>query len=227
MQVMTYGSTYSPSCKQAVKNFNASKFSDKYPKAAMAIVEQHYVDDYLDSFDTEQEASQISKQVIEIHDTAGFCIRSFISNSEAVIQSLPKDLGTNVSLKQFSEKDSVFEKVPRVYWNTSNNSISYTINMNKLSAEVLRGEHLPTKREILAFVMSIYNPLGLISNTTIHGKILLQKLHKKTQDWDHRMPERLGTEWSYWLELVKQTENMSIPRRISIPDATDIVYRCV
>ncbi|XP_074042695.1 uncharacterized protein [Leptinotarsa decemlineata] len=45
MKVMTFGATSSPSMAQFVKNRNAEEFSSKFPEAARAIIEKHYVDD--------------------------------------------------------------------------------------------------------------------------------------------------------------------------------------
>lgn len=176
----------------------------------------------MDSFDTEEEVSQIINQVIDVHDTAGFFIRNFISNSKSITDTLPKDRQEQKSMKLFSQKESEFEKVLGVYWNTNNDAIGYTINMNKLSIEVLRQENLPRKREVLAFVASINDPLGSIANITIHGRILVQMMHKETIDCDQRMSEHMEQYWTHWLDLIKQAENLSIPRYVSTPSASDI-----
>ncbi|XP_053686353.1 uncharacterized protein LOC128735899 [Sabethes cyaneus] len=46
MDVLTFGSTCSPSSAQFVKNLNVSQFAEEFPEAAAAIVDHHYVDDY-------------------------------------------------------------------------------------------------------------------------------------------------------------------------------------
>ncbi|XP_070067169.1 uncharacterized protein [Drosophila virilis] len=49
MRVMTFGAAYSPSAAQYVKTLNALQFQDSDPRAVKAIIECHYVDDYLSS----------------------------------------------------------------------------------------------------------------------------------------------------------------------------------
>lgn len=41
LQVMTFGASCSPSCAQFVKNLNANKYVDQFPRAAEAITKQH------------------------------------------------------------------------------------------------------------------------------------------------------------------------------------------
>lgn len=70
MNVATFGSTCSPSSTQYVKNLNAMEHSEEFPKAARAITENHYVDDYLDSVDTVDEAVQLAMDV-QLHRSFG------------------------------------------------------------------------------------------------------------------------------------------------------------
>lgn len=81
MQVMIFCSARSPSLAQYVKNINAEAYKETHPRAYRAIVDCHYVDDYVDSFDNVDDAIAVSKDVVNIHQQAGFELRGFISNS--------------------------------------------------------------------------------------------------------------------------------------------------
>ncbi|XP_058447516.1 uncharacterized protein LOC131427935 [Malaya genurostris] len=88
LKVMAFGATCSPSSAQFVKNQNAQRFIDRFPRAVEAIMEEHYVDDMLSSVETEDEAIKLAKDVQLIHAEAGFEIRNWLSNSNRVLQEL-------------------------------------------------------------------------------------------------------------------------------------------
>ncbi|KAG5872502.1 hypothetical protein JTB14_025035 [Gonioctena quinquepunctata] len=60
-----------------------------------AIINHHYVDDYLDGTETEEGAVKLIGDVIYVHSKAGFEIRNFISNSLVVLEQLPENSLTN------------------------------------------------------------------------------------------------------------------------------------
>ncbi|XP_055588827.1 uncharacterized protein LOC129741145 [Uranotaenia lowii] len=68
MDVATFGSTCSPASAQFVKNRNAEIHAQLYPEAATAIIRDHYVDDYLASFESEEEALRVSRDVRLVHE---------------------------------------------------------------------------------------------------------------------------------------------------------------
>lgn len=88
MQVMIFGSISSPCSAQYVKNLNAEIYKDTHPKAYKAIVDSHYVDDYVDSFDDVNEAINVTKDIINIHRQAGFELRGFVSNSKDFLEGI-------------------------------------------------------------------------------------------------------------------------------------------
>ncbi|XP_055633030.1 uncharacterized protein LOC129773448 [Toxorhynchites rutilus septentrionalis] len=87
MDVGTFGSTCSPCSAHYIKNLNAKDFVDQFPDAVKAIVDKHYVDDYLDSTFTVGEAIKRASEVAvesavtadnrpsiaELHDTRPAC----------------------------------------------------------------------------------------------------------------------------------------------------------
>lgn len=56
---------------------------------------------------------------------------------------------------------------------------------------LLHGDVVPTKRQLLQVVMSIFDPLGLVSLAVVHGKILVQKAWRAKIGWDDKINEDL------------------------------------
>ncbi len=72
MTVLFFGAASSPCSAIYAKNKNADLFADQFPTAVEAIKSNFYMDDYLGSTETEDEAIEIRKQITTIHDAGGF-----------------------------------------------------------------------------------------------------------------------------------------------------------
>lgn len=91
MMAMMFGAVSSPSQAQFVKNFNARQLEVTLPGVMRAITLQHYVDDYLDSADTEEEAIKLINDVRATHKSGVFRLTKFSSNSQKVRNSIPEE----------------------------------------------------------------------------------------------------------------------------------------
>ncbi|XP_055543781.1 uncharacterized protein LOC129729296 [Wyeomyia smithii] len=92
--------------------------------------------------------------------------------------------------------------------------LSYRFNHNDKGAGIFNIDEIPTKKQVLSLLMSIYDPLGLIFHLVVHGKILMQELHKYSKQWDILVPDELYDQWLNFLRKLKQAEGLSIPRCI-------------
>lgn len=131
-----------------------------------------------------------------------------------LLKTIPEERRHKSFIKSLEDKDSEAEKVLGIYWTTKDDCLAYQIKWNKYGDKLLKNE-IPTMREVLANIMSIYDPLGLISDLSIHGRILMQELHKATTKWDDPIPTNLHEQWTTWVKTIKEAENLSIPRCIT------------
>ncbi|XP_055614764.1 uncharacterized protein LOC129761087 [Toxorhynchites rutilus septentrionalis] len=72
--------------------------------------------------------------------------------------------------------------------------------------------YVPTKREMLKLVMSLFDPLGFITFFLIHGRILIQEAWAAGLDWDTPINDQLLSKWSRWLSQFSTLNNLQIPR---------------
>lgn len=201
MDVATFGSASSPCSAQYVKN----------RKAAAAIVQKHYVDDYYDSVDTIEEAIRRAKEVRFIHSKAGFEIRNWVSNSAEVLHSLgesnpTKDVHFNI------DKTTENERVLGIIWSPNQDSFSFATDHRPDLQPFVDGIQRPTKRLVLSCVMGFFDPLGLLAPFTIHGKTLVQDLWRSGCDWDEEIDDEALQKWTRWTSLLKQVAAIRIPR---------------
>lgn len=71
-----------------------------------------------------------------------------------------------------------------VFWDTIDDVITFKISPSILNNEIFVGSKVPTKREVLKILMSIYDPLGLVGNFLMYLKIVLQEIWRSGVDWD-------------------------------------------
>merc|ERR1712101_49355 len=73
-----------------------------------------------------------------------------------------------------------------------------------------------TKRRVLSFVMSQYDPLGLASPLMLGAKLLLRRLYASGLDcgWDEKLPEKEQATWHTFIADAMKLREISIPRAV-------------
>ncbi|XP_017487272.1 PREDICTED: uncharacterized protein LOC108375640, partial [Rhagoletis zephyria] len=212
MRVMTFGAACSPCAANYVKKINALEYRKKVSgavRAVKSILDYHYVDDYVDSFDTEEEAADITKQVRAIHKMAGFDLCNFASNSSRVTEALGGDGAT----RQIAKKEGVLvDRVLGLFWQASTDTFGFKLKFNNVESSVLNGMRRPTKRELLSVVMSIFDPLGFLSNFVVSAKILMREVWKHDIRWDEPLPNNVNAAWECWRKQLSTVAEYVVPR---------------
>ncbi|XP_055640368.1 uncharacterized protein LOC129777849 isoform X1 [Toxorhynchites rutilus septentrionalis] len=208
MNVATFGSTCSPSSAQYVMNLNAKEHSTEYPEAAEAILMRHYVDDYLDSKDSESEAIKLAKDVKLVHSHTGFHLRNWLSNSSRFIEQIGETATMSEKRLTLLKAESI-ERVLGMAWRPNVDVFIFSATL------AMHVEH-PTKRQVLRAVMSLFDPLGLLSFFLVQGKVLVQDvqdLWRSNIEWDQLIPAKLHEKWSQWTSKFNQLNMVSIHRQ--------------
>lgn len=206
MTAMIFGAISSPSVAQYVKNYNAKKYEKDTPGVYEAITKQHYVDDYFDSADTDESAIQIVHDVVNAHKQGGFKLVKFISNSKKLLESLPDDLKAEL------DPNKLFERILGLQWRIDEDTFVMSLTFEKFDEALIKAEVKPTKRKLLQFMMSIFDPLGFLSPILIKLKLIYQDLWRSDIKWDCEVPDKIFQRWKNWLNEVKSLKCIEIPR---------------
>ena len=93
MNVHLFGKKDSPCCSQwALKQTVLEKDCNYPQRVSDAILEHFFVEDYLDSFVSEQEAIDTVYKIRELLSSSGFNLTKFLSNSHKILKSLSNSI---------------------------------------------------------------------------------------------------------------------------------------
>ncbi|XP_075170482.1 uncharacterized protein LOC142242847 [Haematobia irritans] len=207
MTVMTFGASCSPSLANYIKNRNALRFMTDYPKAVKSILNNTFVDDWLQSVDMEDEMIDLARTVHSIHDSGGFEMRNWHTNSNRVLHSL--DTKEQTQGKKFEGPNSDMEKVLGMWWDTEKDEFGFFENYS----DTIKDQNFkPTKRNVLRVIMTIFDPLGLLAHFVIHGKILMQDIWRSGVGWDEPIESAECEKWWKWINILPKISTVRIPR---------------
>ncbi|XP_063371608.1 uncharacterized protein LOC134659830 [Cydia amplana] len=220
MTSLVFGANSSPFIAQYVKNRNAQRYASTMPAAVAAICEQHYMDDYLDSLPDEAAAIKMVKDVTFIHKQGGFDMCNWTSNSEAVLDSVPKEALGTAALRFKLDRQQEGERTLGLIWYPATDEFGFDLSLKRIPSDIVSGKQVPTKRIMLRVIMSIFDVFGFLSPFTIQGKIMLQSLWQLSIDWDENIPNNIFVKWSEWINLLKEMRYVRIPRCYLSPIGT-------
>ena len=106
--------------------------------------------------------------------------------------------------KQQLGSNSFEAKLFGLLWDKSKDTLSVTISKEKSAS---------TKRGVLSVLAKIYDPLGIVSPTTLLGKIMYREICESNVAWDGELPKPLKKRWDDWSATLP--EQFTIPRTLA------------
>ena len=211
LTTVTYGVNSSP--YMAIKTLHqlANDEGEHFPNASKILCEQTYVDDVIGGADTEDEASALQEELIQLLKKGGFELRKWTSNSSRLLRDLPQELQeVPVFLQSINQPHF---SILGLYWCSTTDTFSYKFSFS---------DGPITKRHCLSWVAQIYDPSGWLSPVTMWAKCFIQLLWAKGLDWDTPLSTELSNHWLKFINCLDQLENLKIPRSFQIGSSKSI-----
>ena len=96
-----------------------------------------------------------------------------------------------------------------IIWDNIEDTLEFSLG--KVGSE-LDSSTIVTKRNILSTLASVFDPHGLVSPVVVSAKIVFQELRKENIRWDDALPLELLERWKIWLQGLKKTNIILVPR---------------
>ncbi|XP_055715140.1 uncharacterized protein LOC129809350 [Phlebotomus papatasi] len=193
-----FGVTSSPFLAMRVLNDLAEQDQATYPLASELLTKSFYVDDCLSSVPTIQMAQQSIQQLQDLLASAGMKLAKWNSNEPIIVESLST---------QPKQEVPTSSSTLGMTWHSLSDHFQFQLSTDFTTAR--------TKREVLAWVASLYDPLGLIGPTVVYRKLIIQRLWKENVGWDHSIPDDILVEWNRYAHALPAIKNLTVPRWIS------------
>lgn len=223
LNTVTYGLKSSSYLATRCLNELAFRYQNEYQLAYPVILNSTYVDDILYSHNDLNTLKETKIQLTDLLNKGSFTLHKWSANDAKILQDIPveqqcfgeiniqrdmKALGLNFDI---SSDSFVFAPPPR--------------------------QSVKTKREILSFISTFYDPLGLIGPIFVKAKQIMQSLWLSKTDWDSMPPEHIQKQWQeFYNELIEMPQikikrNVSLNDRekiqlIGFSDASNVAYGC-
>ena len=178
---------------------------------ALHILRNIYVDNVLIGINSINEICGVYEEAKSLFKRAAMNLRQWNSNCCESLEFLP-----NCEKSVASDSTSVLG----LSWNCFEDTINISGCDKIVTFDV-------TKRDVLHSVAAIFDPLGLLSPITFHGKIFLQKLWVADKPWDEPLSMELLTEWKKVAQLLRDISRVRIPRFIGkVTEESQLLIFC-
>jgi len=202
LNTVTYGTSAAPFLATRCLNQLAIDNREKFPVGARAAEESFYVDDLIDSVDTEEQAICIFTELSSMLSTAQLDIRKWASNSSKFLNVIPKELHEKEI--SFNIADNTIYALG-IQWNSVTDCFYYSFDKCLCARNM-------TKRQLLSQLASVFDPIGFLAPLTIRAKLIFQSLWKTKIDWDDEIPASLQIDWSSYTDDLQKLNSLAIPR---------------
>lgn len=224
LTVHVFGAKSSPSVANYALQRCASEHKEYSVEARSSVLKNFYVDDFLKSTHDDTEAVRVIIEVTKLLKEASFNLTSFTSNSTKVIQSLPKQkLGKELQHTILtSNADLPDSSALGILWHPRTDEFGFSVKVRPCCTNDL------TKRNILSYLASLYDPTGICCPILIPAKQVFQECCRQKIGWDEQLPTNLKHQWLKWIDDLKYLPIYKMSRSLDASQNTshEIHYFC-
>ena len=171
------------------------------PLVREVILKSMYVDDLAHSVCSKHDARKIIVGAPAVLQTGGFELTQFVVNEKELMSEIPT-LHRAKEVHEFTSNS--VGRTLGLKWLIQDDTFVFSIK-DPPSGQI-------TRRVMLSFVASIFDPLGLISPWVLPGKLLLQEATRQKLDWDQLVPEEIQAKWSRWIKNLEGLSDVNFAR---------------
>lgn len=224
---VTFGTSSAPF--QATRGVHeiGQRIKDTKPELAKIIQSSFYVDDFMKSFSTIDEARYINKAITVELAKYGFTLRKWKSNEPSALDGFEE-----IDCEQSINFDSTF-KTLGIAWHAHTDMFVFKSIEPKIVERW-------TKRQILSVIAKLFDPLGWLAPCIVRAKLLMQDIWRLPNNinWDTELPSHIITQWQAIYSDLTAANPIKIPRWLKLStigegvelhvfcDASKLSYAC-
>ena len=201
-----FGSKDSPTCANYALQRTAKDNEKEFPEATVSVLNNFYMDDYLESCPTVEEVTRKSQDLVRLLKLGGFSLTKFVSNVPNLLPKLnqePNSTGGDTKSITADEESHVLG----LKWNHRQDTIVVSRGTNPQMDRKL------TQRVVLSLVSAVYDPIGLVAPYTIKARLLLKDIWRLSgQKWDDDLPKDIENKFREWTEELPSLSKLALPR---------------
>ena len=202
-----FGSKDSPTCANYALKRTATDNQTDYPEAAESVHSNFYMDDYLESSPSIEEATKKAKDLVKLLERGGFKLTKFVSNVPQIPNELEPTGEPLSTAEKVIPKTEDSSHVLGLKWNHASD---YLVVSRGTSPDTNR---TLTQRVILSLVSAVYDPIGLVAPYTVAARLLLKDIWRiHGQQWDDNLPGDTVTKFIEWSKELETLSQIEIPR---------------
>ena len=200
--VHVFGLASSPCVAMKVVREHAARQKERWPVAEEAVHTSSLVDDVWFASGELEKLKRGIREIIELTGSMGIQVHKWGSNLEELIQEFP--VHQRAKTFQINLEGQGAMKALGLAWDTSTDEFRFL--------EGPPQKEVWTLRTMSSSAGQLYDPLGIISPTTLPGKLLIQNAWRYQKGWDQEVPVELGKKMTLYCENQKELTRIKVPR---------------
>ena len=207
-----FGARPSQFILNVVFKLHAEKYMEIDPEFVTKILRCFYSDDLNATVRTYEEGIEFYKKAKLRFLEGKFNLRKWRTNDERLRKFIEEE-----EVASDDVMGCIGDKVLGVKWDEIKDE--FVIDLSAIVEEA--SNLLPTKRNVLKIIASIYDPLGLVQPTVVSLKILFQLVWISGIGWDDVIDDELKTRWYAIIEGIKSMGKLYVARCYCYNDVND------
>ena len=201
-----FGAKSLPTCAKYALQQVARDNAQESPQITKLIMRNFYMDDFVKSVPSAEQAIEIYKQLRAMLAKRGFHLTKSISNCEQTMTSIDQADKSPSYCKTF-EAEPTSPSILGLQWNVDADNLEVCRGMQKEIPVKI------TQRAVLSHVSAVFDPLGIASPFTIRMRLLLKSIWKENgQLWDKELNEEKRHAVEKWASEMIQVNQMVLKR---------------